>query len=391
MLVLGFTIFASYIGVGIVVPMFPFFGAHAGAPPEAITAAMAVTALGQLVSTPFWGWASDRVGRKPVLLVSLLGGAVASALLGFAESVPMLLLSRLVAGLMSGIGAVAFAAVADVTEGTARARGMGRVGAASSLGFILGPALGGLIAGSGGAGDFRVAALVAAGLDLVAFALALVAFRETRPARRRLTAGAGAGRGGNNLRLALARALQDPPLRRLAAVNLLFAGGFAIVDSTLPLFAARAHAFTPAQLGYTFTAMGAMTTLVQGVLLGRIVQAVGAVGAVRAALVALAAGHLLVAVSAGPAAMLAGCALLAGSLGLFIAPSSTLVAARAAEHERGAVLGAFQGAGNLGRVLTPLASGVAFSALGMGVPFVGAALLMLPAFALLLAGRRGGA
>jgi DHA1 family tetracycline resistance protein-like MFS transporter len=390
-LVLGFTIFASYIGVGIVVPMFPFFGAHAGAPPEAITAAMAITALGQLVSTPFWGWASDRVGRKPVLLVSLLGGAAASALLGFAESVPMLLLSRLVAGLMSGIGAVAFAAVADVAEGAARARGMGRVGAASSLGFILGPALGGLIAGSGAAGDFRAAALVAAGLDLVAFALALLAFRETRPARQRLAARAAAGSGGDHPRRALARAMRDPPLRRLAAVNLLFAGAFAIVDSTLPLFAARAHEFTPAQLGYTFTAMGAMTTLVQGVLLGRIVQRIGAAGAVRAALAAIAAGHLLVAASTGPVVMLAGCALLACSLGLFIAPSSTLVAARAAEHERGAILGVFQGAGNLGRVLTPLASGVAFAGLGMGVPFVGAALLALPAFALLLAGRRRGA
>ncbi|MCU0757649.1 MAG: MFS transporter [Steroidobacteraceae bacterium] len=134
----------TYVGIGVVVPLFPFFATRLGVPPEAVTTAMAVVAIGQLVSTPFWGWVSDRVGRKPVIILTLLGSGVAWLMLGWAESLAKLLASRLLAGLMSGITAVAFAAVADAVEGPKRPAIMGRIGAALSLGFILGTALGGV-------------------------------------------------------------------------------------------------------------------------------------------------------------------------------------------------------------------------------------------------------
>ena len=129
LVIVGLVVFITFIGIGIIVPLFPFFGERIGASPETITLAVAVGAFGQLISTPFWGWLSDRIGRKPVLLLSLLGSTLANVLLAYADTLPTLLFSRLVAGLMSGIIAVAFAAASDVTVGEQRAKAMGRIGA----------------------------------------------------------------------------------------------------------------------------------------------------------------------------------------------------------------------------------------------------------------------
>jgi MFS family permease len=170
--ILGVLVCVTYVGIGVVVPLFPFFATRIGVPPEAITTAMAVVAIGQLVSTPFWGWVSDRIGRKPVIILTLVGSGVAWLMLGWAESIAMLMASRLLAGMMSGITAVAFAAVADSVEGPERPAVMGRIGAALSLGFILGAALGGLLAGSGEHTDYRGIAVGVAALDLLAAGIA---------------------------------------------------------------------------------------------------------------------------------------------------------------------------------------------------------------------------
>jgi DHA1 family tetracycline resistance protein-like MFS transporter len=384
MLVLGIVVFVSFVGVGLVVPLFPFFGERAGAAPEMITTAMAVFALGQLISTPFWGWASDRVGRKPVLIVSLLGAAVSYLMLAFADSIGLLMLSRLVGGLMTGIGAVAFAIVADVASGPERARGMGRVSAAFSLGFILGPAFGGLLAGGDAAqADFRAIALTAAGIDVAAALLALLFVRETRPQRRAPAAAPGvlAPRAG------LAATLRDPALLRLNLAHVLFAGSFAVVDSTLPLFASRAHDLSPREIGYAFTWMGLVSAVVQAATLGRIVRSVGSFNALLAGTALFGVGQLLVAASPTPWVLAGGLAALATGMSLFIAPASSLVAAVSHEADRGAVLGVFQGAGNLGRTITPLFSGLLFSMAGMASPFFAAAILVVPALALILAAR----
>jgi DHA1 family tetracycline resistance protein-like MFS transporter len=384
MLVLGIVVFVSFVGVGIVVPLFPFFAARIGAAPEMITTMMAVFAFGQLVSTPFWGWASDRIGRKPVLLLSLLGAALSYLLLAYADSIKMLLLSRLIGGLMTGIGAVAFAVIADISSGVQRARGMGRISAAFSLGFILGPAFGGLLAGSDAAStDYRMIAFVAAALDVAALLLALAFVRETRPMQSPVAATSPAQHGSG----VLARSLRTPQLRRLFIVHLLFAGSFAVVDSTLPIFAAGQHQFSPREVGYAFTAMGAVSAAAQALAIGWLVRRAGPVHAVTFGLLMFLLGHLAVAGSTGGAMLLAGLVALAIGMSAFIAPASNLVTAAAAEHERGTVLGLFQGAGNLGRTLTPLFSGLLFTLVGPRAPFLAAAVLILPALWLLLRER----
>jgi len=391
--ILGIVVFVSFVGVGLVVPLFPFFGERAGAAPEAITTAMAVFAFGQLVSTPFWGWVSDRVGRKPVLVVSMLGAALSYLMLGLATSVEMLMLSRLVGGLMTGIGAVAFAMISDVASGAARARGMGRISAAFSLGFILGPAFGGLLAGNDpAAADFPQIAFAAAGIDVGAALLAAVFVRETRTApsapvirpasktqamRPPAAAKAAARTGGVLL------ALRDPALRRLNLVNVLFAGSLSVVDSTLPLFASRVHNLGPREIGLAFTWMGVVSAVAQGTVLGRVVQAIGALRSVACGLACAFCGQLLLAVSPGPLTMAAGLALLACGMSLLVAPASSMVSAAAPDDGRGAALGVFQGAGNLGRTLIPPVAGLLFATVHGAAPFYAAALLLLPAAMLL--------
>jgi len=375
-------VFLSFVGVGLIIPLFPFFGARVGAAPEMITSAMAVFALGQLVATPFWGWASDRIGRRPVLIISLLGASVSYLVLAYADSVAMLLMSRLLGGLMTGIGAVAFSIVADVTTGHASARGMGRISAAFSLGFILGPAIGGLLAGSDAAGaDFRAIGLVAAGINAAAAAAAFVLIRETRPARQAV----GDSRQPS---LGLWTALRDPTILRLNLANLLFSGSYAVVDSTLPLYASLVHSLSPREIGLAFTWMGIVSVLVQALALDHVVRLFGLSGAVIAGLASFGVGQLLLAASSGSASLNVAIAFLAGGMALFLAPASSLVSAAAPAGERGALLGGFQGAGNLGRTVTPALSGLLFSAVGGAAPFLAAAVLVMPAIFLVLGVRR---
>jgi DHA1 family tetracycline resistance protein-like MFS transporter len=382
LVIVGLVVFITFIGIGIIVPLFPFFGERIGASPETITLAVAVGAFGQLISTPFWGWLSDRIGRKPVLLLSLLGSTLANVLLAYADTLPTLLFSRLVAGLMSGIIAVAFAAASDVTVGEQRAKAMGRIGACFSFGFMMGPALGGLLAGENPAStDYFGIAMMAAGLDVLALVLAVLFLRETHPAGER----SGAPMFDRQL---ARRSLQHPVLMKMCLANLLFAGSFAVIDSMLPLFGNRVHGLSPVQIGYMFTFMGLMSTLVQAFAVGRVSARFGVFSSVIAGLALFGVGQMFIAVSGSSATMVVGGFCIAAGFAIFNAPASTIVTTAVSPTERGTVLGIFQGAGNVGRTLTPLYSGWLFTAIGPAAPFVGASLIMVPAIGALWRARR---
>ncbi|MEE8280191.1 MAG: MFS transporter, partial [Alphaproteobacteria bacterium] len=147
MLALFLTVFIDLVGFGIIIPFLPFFAEHFAASPDVVTLLIAVFPLTQFLFAPLWGRLSDRMGRKPVLLMTLAGLFASYIWLGLSQGLWMLFAARAFAGAMAGNIAVAQAYVADVTPSERRAEGLGRIGAAFGLGFLLGPAIGGVLAG----------------------------------------------------------------------------------------------------------------------------------------------------------------------------------------------------------------------------------------------------
>src|SRR5512144_3305156 len=165
-------VFTDLVGFGLIIPLLPFYGEHFHASPAKVGVLMATYSLAQFIAATLWGRLSDRVGRRPVLAASLLGATLSYVWLAFADTLWMLFAARALGGFMAGNIATAFAYVADVTGPADRAKGMGIVGAAFGLGFIFGPAIGGVLAGHDPAhAAYRTPALVAAALSALAMLL----------------------------------------------------------------------------------------------------------------------------------------------------------------------------------------------------------------------------
>ena len=173
MLILFLVVFIDLVGFGIIIPLLPFFGEHFDGSPAMVGFLMATYSLTQFVAAPFWGRLSDRIGRRPVLLLTLAGASISYVLLAFSNGLLMLFIARGLGGFMAGNISAAFAYVADVTTPENRAGGMGAIGAAFGLGFIAGPAIGGILAGPDPlTADFRTPSLAAVGRTVVHLRLA---------------------------------------------------------------------------------------------------------------------------------------------------------------------------------------------------------------------------
>ncbi|MEP1029729.1 MAG: MFS transporter, partial [Alphaproteobacteria bacterium] len=180
MLAIFLIVVVDLIGFGIIIPLLPFYGEHFQADPQTVGLLMATYSLAQFISAPLWGRLSDHAGRRPVLLLSLAGAAAAYVWLAFADALWMLFMARALGGLMAGNISAAFAYMADITTKENRAKGMGLIGAAFGIGFILGPAIGGILAGPDPlTADYRSPALAAAGLSLFALLLGIVRLPES--------------------------------------------------------------------------------------------------------------------------------------------------------------------------------------------------------------------
>ncbi|MCH7865219.1 MAG: MFS transporter, partial [Proteobacteria bacterium] len=180
MLILFFIVFIDLVGFGIIIPLLPFYGEYYQATPFMVGLLMATYSFTQFIAAPFWGRLSDRVGRRPVLLVSLAGATAAYVLLGFADTLWVLFTARAAGGAMAGNISAAFAYVSDVTSRKDRAKGMGVIGAAFGLGFIAGPAIGGILAGPDPVNaDFQTPAFAAAAMSLSALVLGFFILKES--------------------------------------------------------------------------------------------------------------------------------------------------------------------------------------------------------------------
>jgi MFS transporter, DHA1 family, tetracycline resistance protein len=372
-------VFVDLVGFGLVIPLLPYYAVRFAASPEEVTLLMAVYSLMAMFSAPLWGRLSDRIGRRPILMASLAASAAAYVWLGFAGALWMLFAARALAGAGAGNISAAQAYIADVTSPENRARGMGLIGAAFGLGFIIGPALGGLLAGSDPAhADLRSPAWVAAGLSTTALLGVVLLLRESLPPERR---GAGAAPG----RLAaVSGALRRPVLAQLILTFFLVILAFSGMESTFALWAMRQFQWGPRQVGWVFAYVGILSATLQGGLIGRLAARFGEDRLLLAGL-ALIGGGLLVLPFPHDLPLL-GVALTGLALGMgLVQPSlNSLISRRAGGEEQGQVLGVSQSVGSFARVLGPAIAGVLFAGFGRDSPFLWGALLIAVALALAL-------
>ncbi len=366
LLLMALTVFIDIAGFGLILPLLPFWAEKLGANPAQVGLILTVYALAQFLFTPVLGALSDRFGRKPIIIVSLLIEALSFALTAMAGSLWLLLLARFIGGMGASNIGTAQAVVADTTTAESRARGMGLIGASIGLGFVIGPAVGGVLAGPSAGLPFWVAMVVA----LVNAVLALALLPETRKARAAVeTSPAGVQRESGLA--AWARILRNPAVARLALINFIFTLAFTAMEAVYPLFSQKVFGWKALENGYIFTYVGVIIVLMQGGMVAQIVKRIGERATMILGLGLLAVGLFLMPFSTTLGIMLVALALLSAGDGAVSPTSSALLSFAAPEGAQGATLGVAQGIAGLGRVIGPLLAGALFgSSLGIGSPFV---------------------
>ncbi|MFQ5746823.1 MAG: MFS transporter [Gemmatimonadota bacterium] len=368
------TVFLDLIGFGIVLPLLPFFATSLGASAFEIGLIIASYSAMQFVFSPIWGRLSDRHGRRPILLIGLVGSGVSYIVFALSRTIGVLLLSRVVAGIMGANIPVAQAFIADSTDNRNRARGMGLIGAAFGLGFIVGPALGGILSRWG----YALPGLVAAGLSLSNAIAAFVYLPESYPPDRRRHVPSGAGTRAIVERLAeVQEILGRVALREPIVAFFIATLGFAAFTATFPLFLDEPLGLSAVHAGAFFAVIGLIAAGVQGGLIGPVVERFGERRTAAAGGLLLGSGLFVLAVWNGLGATLALLLPIGGGWGL-VAPSlQSLVSRRARPEEQGRVLGVNQSMSSAARVVGPIAGGWLFGAFGYRWQFLSAGALLL--------------
>jgi DHA1 family tetracycline resistance protein-like MFS transporter len=366
LLVLFLTILVNLIGFGIIIPLLPFYATTYGASPVMIGLLFASFSASQLIAAPLLGEWSDRWGRRPVLILSLIGTTVSFAMLALATSLPMLFAARIVDGLSGGNITTARAYIADVTSEADRAQAYGFLGAAFGLGFILGPALGGFFSRFGYTAPIWVAAIVSVGATLLAWFW----LPETNHRTHAVSGSAW-------------KALRDlgrrPHLRVLFGVDFIYWMSFAVYQTTFALFGAYRFGFDAAETGYFLAAFGFLGVIVQGALVGPIVRRLGERRT-------LTVGLLLTAIGWGGSALTHSLPVFtlmlvpgATGIGLCNATLSALISHSAGRGEQGRVQGAAGALESVGRAIGPVWGNSALQHFGEGSAYAAAAALLVGA------------
>ncbi len=380
--ILFLIVFVDLVGFGVIIPLLPFFAEHFAASPSTVGLLMATYSLGQFIAAPFWGRTSDRLGRRPILLITLAGGAVSYVLLGYSDSLWMLFLARALGGFMAGNISTAFAYVADITTAENRAKGMGMIGAAFGLGFIAGPAIGGILAGPDPLNaDFRLPSLAAAGLSLSAFLIAVFMLRESlsENLRRNMSEKPRASRA-RQFRNALAR----PNVGLIIALSFLATFVFGGMETTFAMWSERRFDWGPQQNGYLFAFIGILSAIIQGGLVGRLAKRFGEANLIVQGAVALAVGMLAIPFANSVAALLVAMAIIAYGFSVINPAMNSLISLQVGPEEQGGIMGVSRSATTLARVVGPIWAGMLFAVLGMDWPYFAGAAVMLIVVALSL-------
>jgi len=366
------TVAHDLVGFGIILPILAIYGESLGASPTTLGFVVASYSLAQFLFSPLLGRWSDRIGRRPVILLSLFGTAVGSVLTGVATSVWLLFLGRIVDGASGASVSVAQGAVTDVAPPSERPRLLGLLGAAFGVGFVLGPALGGLAALFGSRVPFFVAAAIA-------FVNGVVAWKRLPETHRPGTVAAEPAASPSPVENVERR--RD--LTRFALVAFMATAAFSAFEATFSLLGQRRFNLTESSVFVVFIGIGLLLVVVQAGLVRPFNARFGPASTVRLALTINAIGLLALAAATTWLLLIPALAMLVLGQGLATPTLATLVANRADESRRGGALGFQQSAGALARIVGPALGGALFEHVGTAAPYVvgagmiGVALLLL--------------
>ena len=354
-------VLVDILGMTIILPLLPFYAEHFGASPTVVGLLVAAFAACQLVAGPLLGRLSDTAGRKPLLIVSQIGTFIGFLILAFAQSLWMVFLSRVIDGLTAGNLSLAQAYIADVTEPKDRARAFGVIGIAFGIGFLIGPAISGLLSKHG----YAYPIYVAAGLSFTSIMATTFLLPRVKPDEGKAQEGP-AGPGGKRLSL-LAWGSYADYFRREGLGGLLhqffaFCVAFALFTSGFALFAERrftwdGKAFGAQHVGYIFAYAGFLGIILQGGLIGRLVRRFGERRLVLAGFASLAVGYSLLGLSSSIAMLVVATTISSFGNGALRPALTALITQSVGRNEQGVVLGLTQSLMSVAQIVAPLIAG----------------------------------
>ena len=384
-MIVFFTVFLDLVGFGILIPIQPFYAETLGASPAIVTLLGAAYSAMQFLFAPFWGRLSDKIGRRPVMLTSIALGTIGYFLFGFVTTLPLLFMARMLSGFGNANIGAAQAIIADTTSVKDRAKGMGLIGAAFGLGFIFGPALGGVFSQY----SLSAPAYVAAGLGFLNLILAYFILPETFSPGRNV--------GAHRTRALLGISIKDlehgfqlPNVSHVLMIFLLGTIGFSVMEQVLGLFIEhtwlldRGIGFESAKEAarlttYMLVIVGVTSTIVQGGLIGKFAKRFGERHLLSAGLLINGLsfiGMVLIGRSGVFPLMFLIAIFTAMGSGLTNPSQVSLLSQLVDEQERGTVLGLGQSFAALGRTVGPAAAGLLFE-YSPSLPFLAASALMI--------------
>ncbi|WP_375143356.1 MFS transporter [Domibacillus sp. A3M-37] len=360
--------FLVMVGFGIIIPVLPFYAENIGASPAELGWLMAVYSVMQLLFAPVWGRVSDRIGRKPVMMIGIIGLALSFFLMAVSSSLWMLFAARIIGGFLSAANMpTVMAYVADVTTPEDRGKGMGIIGAAIGLGFIFGPAIGGIFSKA----DLSVPFYIAGFSSLLTFFVVLFFLKESLPKEKRKTS----NESGTSRWLAF-----SGPSAILFLLQLFVSISLAGLEATFAYFAAQKAGLGTVELGYIFMIMGFAGAIVQGGLVGRLTKKRGEGFTIQLGIAISAIGFALILLTDD----FATAALFLTIFGIgngFIRPSVSSLITKISTAGHGSATGLLSSFDSLGRITGPPLGGWLFS-IAAGLPYILGILLSAIAFIL---------
>ena len=361
-------VFIDLLGFGLILPLLPYIAESYAANPLVIGILSATYSLFQFIAGPILGRLSDRYGRKKILIISQAGSVLGYLLLATANSLPLLFLSRIIDGITGGNISIAQAYMADITDKKTRAKGMGLLGAAFGLGFMLGPATGGYLSRFG----FAIPALAAAVIGTLTTLMTIFFLKETVNLK--------ISSHSPNTKLTWAKfrlLLRKQPIGLLIIVCFLISLGFAGMQGTYAIWAQDSFSWGPSQVGSIFAYIGILSIIIQTQLLHRLISYFGEKRLLIISLPILALGFLLLSLTRSlPLHLFANFFIVLGN-SLANPTLNALATENIEPSEYGETLGVLQSAGSLGRIIGPALAGELYFVIGKNAPFQLSALILV--------------